>query len=324
MKTLILHDEFKIGARNQCVGLAQALDSTTDIHPVCIRFPYGYLPEILWPQSLESLLVQPLDLSPGIPDIIMASGRRSIVPALLYKKKFPTAFLVLLQKPGSFKSQADAVIVPEHDGLENDAKTLTLLGNPHSVVPEDLENAVISFPELQRRVLGYTVVTILIGGPNKAFRFSPTHMHKYWEKLQSNLSKDPSLFYLVSFSRRTPQEFIDVMQAITHPRIYVWNGKGPNPYLAFLAFASIFVITADSVAMTSEAAATGKPIYLLPLDGGNAKFKRYHEALKRHGVTRIYAGQMEHWTYKPLKENQRAAKWILKKIKERISFCTKE
>ena len=50
--------------------------------------------------------------------------------------------------------------------------------------------------------------------------------------------------------------------------------------------------------MVSEAAATGKPVHILDLPGGDAKFARFHEAMRQAGVTRPFAGEIEHWSYR--------------------------
>src|SRR5260370_34957645 len=57
------------------------------------------------------------------------------------------------------------------------------------------------------------------------------------------------------------------------------------------------MVTADSVSMISEAAATGNPVHILDLDGGNAKFARFHAALQAAGITRPFSGRIESWWY---------------------------
>ena len=44
--------------------------------------------------------------------------------------------------------------------------------------------------------------------------------------------------------------------------------------------------------MTSEACATGKPVFVAGLDGGNARFRRFHAALEEGGYTRPFAGEL--------------------------------
>ena len=52
------------------------------------------------------------------------------------------------------------------------------------------------------------------------------------------------------------------------PDAWFWDGSGTSPYLGMLALARHIVVTEDSVSMTSEAIATGKPVYAARLAGG--------------------------------------------------------
>ena len=93
---------------------------------------------------------------------------------------------------------------------------------------------------------------------------------------------------MVTASRRTPEHFVDRLRAaLDGVPALIWDGNGQNPYADFLAHADLFVITADSVSMTCEAAATGRPIYVFAPSGGSAKFNRFHSALAAYGATRL-------------------------------------
>jgi mitochondrial fission protein ELM1 len=58
--------------------------------------------------------------------------------------------------------------------------------------------------------------------------------------------------------------------------------------------------------MVSEAAATGKPVHIVDLDGGDAKFARFHQTMQAAGITRPFAGRVEDWSYAPLDDTARA------------------
>ncbi len=109
---------------------------------------------------------------------------------------------------------------------------------------------------------------------------------------------------MITASRRTPAPVAEfVRDAAAGPNCLFWNGQGQNPYAAFLAHADAFVVPADSVNMTGEPCATGKPIYVFEPEGGSAKFKRFHEALRRYGATRPLPERFERletWSYRPL------------------------
>jgi len=46
--------------------------------------------------------------------------------------------------------------------------------------------------------------------------------------------------------------------------------------------------------MVSEAAATAKPVHIVDLDGGSAKFERFHAAMRTAGIARPFRGAIEH------------------------------
>jgi mitochondrial fission protein ELM1 len=56
-------------------------------------------------------------------------------------------------------------------------------------------------------------------------------------------------------------------------------------------------VTADSVNMVCEAASTGKPVHVVPLDGGSDKFRRFHDGLTEDRITRPFHGTLESWSY---------------------------
>ena len=98
-----------------------------------------------------------------------------------------------------------------------------------------------------------------------------------------------------------------------------WDGTGTNPYFAYLGLADGFVVTADSVNMVSEAASTGKPVHVFDLDGGSAKFQRFHDRLRAAGVTRPFAGRLERWSYAPLDDTRRVAEAVRTLARSRIA-----
>ena len=110
--------------------------------------------------------------------------------------------------------------------------------------------------------------------------------------------------FMVTPSRRTHRRLVNAVDVATagRPRV-LWDGTGDNPYARFLAHADYVVVTADSVNMTGEACATGRPVYVFEPSQGSAKFRRFHEALRGHGATRPLPEKLdalETWRYDPL------------------------
>jgi mitochondrial fission protein ELM1 len=78
-----------------------------------------------------------------------------------------------------------------------------------------------------------------------------------------------------------------------------------------LGAADHIFVTADSVNMATEAAATGKPIHILAVDGSGGKLDAFHDSLAKRGCSRPFNGTLESWTYPPLLETDRAAAAVL-------------
>jgi len=82
--------------------------------------------------------------------------------------------------------------------------------------------------------------------------------------------------------------------------------------------ADAFMVTVDSVSMISEAAATGNPVHILDLDGGNAKFARFHAVMRAAGVTRPFTGEIESWSYPIPDDTARAGAAVRALVLSRI------
>src|SRR5262249_25031614 len=200
------------------------------------------------------------------------SGRRAVV--------------VQLQDPVISPRNFDLVIVPRHDGLQA-PNVIATRGALHRVTPQRLrESASFWGPRLTHLPRPY--VSVLIGGSNAAYRLGPDEMRTLAGQLAS-AARATKASLLITPSRRTGDESIRILKsAIADIPHFLWDGEGENPYFGLLALADFIVVTSDSVNMVSEAAATGKPVYVADLPGGSEKFARFHRALREEGITRRF------------------------------------
>ena len=76
---------------------------------------------------------------------------------------------------------------------------------------------------------------------------------------------------------------------------------------------SHFIVTEDSVSMISDAAFTGKPIYLVKIKNKKNKIRNFVQNLEKKGVVRYFDGEIESWKYETINESKRIAN-IIKKI----------
>ncbi|KAF9932207.1 hypothetical protein FBU30_008762 [Linnemannia zychae] len=165
-----------------------------------------------------------------------------------------------------------------------------------------------------------TTVTVLMGGPNEDCSHNTARMI---DRL-SRLIDVQDCRVLVTFSQRTPANTKQAIakwqeQVQDEERLFVFdpmaqlatkdskdtqkqiswaNTPGPkgvlgftsdrNPYEAMLALADKIVVTADSIAMTNEALATGKPVYILGGELARGKLKVFHRYLTDLSLTRAF------------------------------------
>ncbi len=291
----------KRGMDVQAIGVADALGLDYALKHVAPRPPFSWTAP--WgPVSPRERLGRPGSLfAPPWPDIAISTGRQS-VPYMraLARLAGPRLFRVVLQDPKTGPGIADLIWVPAHDRRRG-PNVITTPTAPHSLGPERLAEMRRAVPDAIAS-LPTPRVAVMLGGPNGVYRFTDQVLRRLATALESLAAHVGS--FMITPSRRTPASLLDAADQATRaaPRL-LWDGTGENPYPAFLAHADLLIVTADSVNMTGEAAATGRPVYVLEPEGGSAKFARFHEALRSHGATRPLPERitrLDHWTYEPL------------------------
>lgn len=303
-----LHDG-KIGMANQVTGLAEALGWPIVEKRLAVRAPWSSLAPALW--FLPQFAVDP-KLTPPWPDIVIGCGRNSIVPAQMVKRaNGGRTFWVQVQDPRYARNEVDLIVAPQHDPASG-PNVLQTIGAVHRVTTEKLAAAAPQFAPLFA-TLPRPLAAVLIGGDNNVYKMTGPRFAALCDQL-ANLARS-GVGLAITPSRRTGA----TQRAMLQERLgglpaFIWDGSGANPYFGMLGAADAIVVTADSVSMISEAAATGKPVYIVELEGGSAKFTRFHEAMRRAGVTRPFTGTLKTWTYKPLDDTARAAAEIRRRF----------
>jgi mitochondrial fission protein ELM1 len=84
-----------------------------------------------------------------------------------------------------------------------------------------------------------------------------------------------------------------------------------------LAISDYVVVTCDSTSMISEAAVTGKPVYIamIKANKNNYRFKNFYNKLTNLGITRELSNNIESWSYENLNEVNRIAPLIKLRMK---------
>src|SRR5271166_3704104 len=290
----VLHDG-KAGMRSQALGLAEATGFDFVEKPLDIGWPWRGLPPQLWPLSLNIVAQEDARLSPPWPDLVVGCGRNTVIPALAVRRASDgRAILAQVQDPRVRRSDFDLLVVPEHDRLRG-PQVIVSRGAMHRVTPARLAAERRRFPALG--AMPRPILAVLLGGSNKAYRLTLSRLGEITDAI-ARILRDTGGSALVTPSRRTGDEGLKLMQdRFAGLSAAIWDGAGDNPYFAYLALADAILVTADSVSMISEAAATGKPVHILAVDGGSAKFARFHQLMQRAGVIRPFTGSLETWSY---------------------------
>jgi len=291
----------KAGMIVQCRGVADALQLDCvhkQIDPKGLR---RWLSPWLRPATSERFGANGSAFAPPWPDIAIATGRLSI-PYIRALSRWAGSrtFTVVLQNPRTGLRTADVIWVPKHDLLRG-PNVITTLTAPHSFSQDRLSELRKALPD-DIAALPRPRVAVLLGGPTRRCKYAQADLDRLGRALASIAALNPS--FLITPSRRTPIELVNVIDVATRsrPRL-LWSGCGENPYPSFIAHADALIVTADSVNMTSEACATGRPVYVFEAAKLSNKHARFHQALRRHGATRSLPdrlSRLEQWTYTPL------------------------
>jgi mitochondrial fission protein ELM1 len=309
----------RTGIENQGLGLAEAIGRRRPIDlsvkRIGWRGVFGRLPWWMTPAPLR-LLAHGHEISPPWPDIWIAVGRATL-PLSLRMRRWSKGqtMVVQLQDPRAPPAAFDLVIPPKHDRMRGD-NVFPILGSPHRVTPERLATDYKRF-ETQLSALPHPRVAVLVGGKSKAFDLSPERAAALAHEIELPVAQEGGSV-MVTFSRRTPEAAKAILAArLRHLPGIVWDGAGDNPYFAFLAAADYILATEESTNLTTEAASTGKPVFILKMEGESLKFRLFHEELERLGAARPFGGAFHSWTYRPLAETDRAAGEVLRRYDAR-------
>ena len=311
LKALLLTEGMH-GMISQVEGLAKALNAEYIHKIVRISFPWKLIPPKFTPVS-DIILKDKIYLLEGEnPDLIISCGRKSVVPSIILKKKNPNIFNIHIQNPKVNFKNFDAIIAPEHDNLSGN-NIYSSKGAIHYITDVEISKAK---PYLTKNINSDKVVALILGGPNKYYSFKSDQVIKIFNQIKSDFVSNGYKVIVIP-SMRTPKGIINL--AIREMSLcgYVVNKVDKQAYLSAYALANYVIVTCDSTSMISEAASSGKPIFVAHMKAkkNNYRFKKFFELFKQMGITKDLGEKVETWTYNKHNEAQRIALELKKKIK---------
>ena len=254
LKALLLTEGMH-GMISQAEGMAKALNAEYDHKIIRLSFLWSLIPPKFSPISGivlkdKSYITENKDFN-----LVISCGRKSIIPSILIKKKRPEVFTIHVQDPKVRFKNFDAIVAPEHDGLKGD-NIYNSKGAIHYITESEIIKAK---PYLIDKIKSNKIVSLILGGPNKYYKFDKNQLIKIFNTIKSKfVSKGYKIIVIPSM--RTPRESIDLATKEIAASGYVVNKVDKQAYLSAYALADYVVVTCDSTSMISEAATSGKPI----------------------------------------------------------------
>lgn len=292
------------GIENQALGLAEACATVRPLTLQHHHVQHGPALAAMPPQA--QLRLAKFDLPRC--DIAIGCGRQAIAALLHLKRTRPEVMTVYIQDPRIPSSNFDLVIAPEHDAISG-PNVEVIIGSPNRVTDSLIKGETLRFAQGLEK-LTMPRVAFMIGGGSKTHSMDKNSHAAHLLAAKSLLTKGHSL--LITTSRRTPEFAVLEWKQFASDNDNVWlhEGGGPNPYFAFLGGADHILVSEDSTNMLTEACATGKPVYRLPMAGQPGKFQTLYDALERRCRVVSFDGRLSGKDYPPLKETARVAEKV--------------
>ncbi|MFN2329433.1 MAG: mitochondrial fission ELM1 family protein [Chromatocurvus sp.] len=320
MPAIWLIDAYRAGERRQVRALATAASDA--LGWPCRTLQLGYRQNVFWPHLLRQASltgVQRADrqkLSAPWPDLVITTGvRNEPVGRWLRQASGGHTRYVHVGRPWGRLQDFDLLVttpqyrVPQHHSvLHND---LTL----HDLTAEGLARSAAAwgprFADLPRPWIG-----VLVGGDSGPYTLGPRAADRLLDQAMEAATRCGGSLLIATSARtaaavhaRLRRRLTDASAACPH-YLYCWaqdesrgsgegsrkgSGEGSsggsgddsgkshgNPYPGILALADAFVVSADSIAMLSEACATGRPVAMF--DSGGMR-----RDAARHAGTALHA-----------------------------------
>jgi len=309
LKALLLTEGMH-GMISQVEGLAKALDLDFIHEKIELNNFWKLLPPKITPAQ-NFVFKNKIDQDFNV---LISCGRKSVIPSVYLKNKYKDKIInIHIQDPKVSLNNFDFIIVPEHDGLIG-KNVLTSKGAIHYLTNDELEQ---NESYLKSRVDNQKkIVTLIIGGPNKYYSYDDKIIDKVFVKIENNFIKKNYQAIIIP-SMRTPKNIIEKAQNYFDKNQIVIPDVDKKAYLSSLKLADHIVVTCDSTSMISEAAASGKPIFVAHMKTrkNNYRFKKFFKLFKEMGITRELGEKVENWKYNKIHEANRIANIIKNMVK---------
>ena len=242
-------------------------------------------------------------------DIIISCGRKSVVPSIYLKKNSNKKIInIHIQNPKVSFNNFNYIIAPEHDEISG-KNVISSKGALHYLTIEEIEK---SRDYLQNKSnTKKDILTLILGGPTKYYNYTTQNIKSIFSNIK-NLTEKNNLHLIVIPSNRTPVETVSLAKSELMKDTTIIETVDKKAYLSALCLAKYIVVTCDSSSMISEAALTGKPVYVAMIETkrNDKRFKEFRKLFENMNILRKLDDKLETWSYEKLDEANRVAELI--------------
>ena len=305
----ILLTEGMHGMISQVEGLAKALDLDFTHHKVELNSFWKPFPPKFAP--ISQIVFKKINVNDF--DVIISCGRKSVIPSIYLKKNSKKNIVnIHIQDPKVSLDNFNFIIAPEHDGLVGENVYQTK-GAIHYLNIDEINHQTNYLKD--RLDINKEYFLLILGGPTKHYEYSDKNILNILDLFNDLLTKN-NLQGIVIPSMRTPKNIIELSKNILGNSSLVIETVDKKAYLSALSLAKYICVTCDSTSMISEAALTGKPIYVadIPTDKNDQRIKKFRELFSKLNIIKKLDTSLEIWSYKKLDETSRVAKEIKKQL----------
>ena len=297
------------GMVSQVEGLAKALGLSYKHQTINLKPFWNLIPPKFSPIS-ENLIKDKFVCDSKI---IISCGRKSVIPSIALKKRLgKEIFTIHIQNPKVSLKHFDLIVSPEHDNMKGD-NVISTTGAIHYLTKKEIKDNsnYLGFEREKKKLVAF-----IIGGPNKYYAYSEKIIHQTFNKVKTLFTPDKYRIIVIP-SYRTPTKVIKKAYDTFNFNHHVVKEVDKKAYLSALAISDHIVVTCDSTSMISEAAITGKPVYIAMMKAikNNYRFKNFYTKLNKLGITKELENNVETWSYDNLNEVNRIAPLIKLKMK---------
>ena len=297
------------GMISQVEGLAKALDLEYFHEKVELNNFWKFIPPKITPVKkfvFKNKIQRDFD-------IIISCGRKSVIPSIFLKKINNKKIKnIHIQDPKVNFQNFDYIISPEHDDLKGE-NIISSKGAIHYLTITEIEEKKNYLSD--RVAKEKKIITLILGGPTKYYTYSNQNILNIFSKISKQiLNKDYQL--IVIPSNRTPIKTIELAKKFFSKEHLIIDRVDKNAYLSSLGVADYIIVTCDSSSMISEAALTGKPLYLamIPPSKKDTRFQNFRKLFEKMNIIREFDEKLETWNYEKLDETKRIAYEIKNKL----------